>query len=237
MSIFDRFTNSQIAFNDETRTNSSLTWGPSNNGKAYRQMFSENLFTKIDHGKLLIEAKKNQDSYIANIIYIYADFRSNDGVDLSNIKDIVINVSKVEVRKVFNMYVWMYQTNFDNNGSVNIKVTEPKEFKIPISIFAEEGFDVDLTKVARFGIIIDNFHIKDEIETGDYLVIDKLSSTSHNNFINRPLNNFINFGKYKGHTYRYVIRHDKDYCNWVLNTAKDKDSSAELREFARYIRN
>ena len=50
-------------------------------------------------------------------------------------------------------------------------------------------------------------------------------------------NNFITFGKYKGHTYRYVIRHDKDYCNWVLNTAKDKDSSEELREFARYIRN
>lgn len=233
MSIFDRFTQTQQVTDGENRRNASSSWGPSNNGKAYRRMFSRNSFVAIGNRLLIIEVDKE---HVADIGYNYTS-----PINLSQIKDIIVNVSEVKVKSVFRLEIVMFDVD-DNNRFVDIDVTKPDRFIIPTSLFEE--YDVDLTQVTQFRIRISDF-LDDEIERGDNLVINELSSISYNNFIDRsinrsidrPINKFINFGKYKNRTFRYIIKHDKDYCNWVLNTAKEKDSSEELKEFARYIQN
>lgn len=45
----------------------------------------------------------------------------------------------------------------------------------------------------------------------------------------------LTFGTHMGHTYRQVWDRNQNYCQWILQTAENGDSSQQLRRFAQYV--
>ena len=122
-----------------------------------------------------------------------------------------------------------------NRGSINIiRRTELRQ--INVNWDTRTFVDIDLSKMMLMELIF-------RITPGNFADIHFNSLTSRSTIlfidrpINRPINRFIPFGRYKNHTYNYVLRHDKDYCNWVLKTEKNEDVSDEFLHFANYLKN
>lgn len=230
MNFFDNFTLFQKATNVdpivEEKNNGS--WGLFNN----RILNVAYVTCLIDRGKCKTNVTNNESPFI-NIFYTTDQ---ENHVDLSN-KTIVIDLEKI----VDVDFVTMFLTSEIDGFILDdvIRLDNPGR-RI---IFDTAFFEVDITHIIELRLF---FRLSENSE----LIINPLRSIS--NFIdrsinsnnstsattnNRPINQFINFGKYKNRTFRYVMKYDKQYCNWVISTSKEKNSSKEMKEFARYIQN
>lgn len=47
--------------------------------------------------------------------------------------------------------------------------------------------------------------------------------------------NVLNFGKHMGSSFQEVWIQDRRYCEWILQTAENGDSSKEIHQFAQYL--
>lgn len=118
-----------------------------------------------------------------------------------------------------------------NRRSINI-IRRKESRQINVNWDTRTFVGIDLSKMMLMELIF-------RINTERFIVtyFDSLTSRSIILFIDRPINRFITFGRYRNRTYNYVLRHDKDYCNWILKTERNEDVSDEFLHFANYLKN
>jgi hypothetical protein len=122
-----------------------------------------------------------------------------------------------------------YQTLFNKNPDI------PHETRCICTHKIQENCYIE-NKISGKQLVLGNCCINRYLETTDQLC--EHCKTPHpnrkDNYCSDCRGGILKFGKYKGKTFRYVLNHDINYCNWI---SKQESNNRKFIEFQYWLKN